>query len=335
MAEHRDQEDFGALLREEILAAKKRRQEAVETVGGSRYVKRGDLERPLGKKIRSEQEGPGDEEAGNGERVEDLSSPAIVRKGPRTSQAGTEEAAAGEGPASAMPTREEREPTVRPKKTPKPEIYHIGVMESACINPKEEFAKITPLMLLFLKRLLHEQELSLDERSDAEKASQEGRLAASIFVQTQGSLRILFKLLRKNTVPKDILKRLAEICSFMQQREYVQANDAYLKLAIGNAPWPIGVTAVGIHERSAQEKIKTNQIARTQRGGWPHAVSTDSLFCSVDVLNDETTRKWLQSVKRLMTFCQHKYPPKDRSKLVRQAKPGPLLVHSTLTTISV
>uniref|UniRef100_Q99633-2 Isoform 2 of Pre-mRNA-splicing factor 18 n=1 Tax=Homo sapiens TaxID=9606 RepID=Q99633-2 len=25
-------------------------------------------------------------------------------------------------------------------------------------------------------------------------------------------------------------------------REYVKANDAYLQMAIGNAPWPIGVT---------------------------------------------------------------------------------------------
>lgn len=31
-------------------------------------------------------------------------------------------------------------------------------------------------------------------------------------------------------------------------------------MAIGNAPWPMGVTMVGIHERSAREKIFTNQV---------------------------------------------------------------------------
>ena len=72
------------------------------------------------------------------------------------------------------------------------------------------------------------------------------------------------------------------------KRDYLAAMDHYIKLAIGNAPWPIGVTMVGIHERSAREKIYTNSVAH--------------------IMNDETTRKYLQSVKRLMTFCQRRYP---------------------------
>lgn len=66
----------------------------------------------------------------------------------------------------------------------------------------------------------------------------------------------------------------------MQMREYLRANDAYLRLSIGNAPWPIGVTMVGIHERSGREKIFSNNVAH--------------------VLNDETSRKYIQSLKRLV-----------------------------------
>ena len=29
---------------------------------------------------------------------------------------------------------------------------------------------------------------------------------------------------------------------------------------------------------------------------------------ATDIFNDETTRKYLQSVKRLITYCQYKYP---------------------------
>lgn len=72
------------------------------------------------------------------------------------------------------------------------------------------------------------------------------------------------------------------------KRDYLAGMDHYIRLAIGNAPWPIGVTMVGIHERSAREKIYTNSVAH--------------------IMNDETTRKYLQSVKRLMTFCQRRYP---------------------------
>ncbi len=41
-------------------------------------------------------------------------------------------------------------------------------------------------------------------------------------------------------------------------RSYQKANDAYLRLSIGNAAWPIGVTFVGIHgETHATESAKT------------------------------------------------------------------------------
>ena len=55
---------------------------------------------------------------------------------------------------------------------------------------------------------------------------------------------------------------------------YDQANDAYLEMAIGNAPWPIGVTMVGIHARTGREKINDRNVAH--------------------VLNDETQRKYIQ-----------------------------------------
>jgi hypothetical protein len=56
-------------------------------------------------------------------------------------------------------------------------------------------------------------------------------------------------------------------------KEFIRAHDKYVELAIGNSPWPMGVTMVGIHERSGRSRINTSQIAH--------------------VLNDETTRKYL------------------------------------------
>ena len=70
-------------------------------------------------------------------------------------------------------------------------------------------------------------------------------------------------------------------------KEFIRAHDKYVELAIGNSPWPMGVTMVGIHERSGRSRINTNQIEH--------------------VLNDETTRKYLQSVKRLLTVCEKEY----------------------------
>jgi pre-mRNA-splicing factor 18 len=116
----------------------------------------------------------------------------------------------------------------------------------------------------------------------------------------------------------------------MRDRNYLAANDVYLKLAIGNAPWPIGallcvlrgrqgivvqgvppggsrhsgsavtcdpergvcarlrrvlllllaagVTQVGLHERSAREKISHSMNATSQ----------------AHIMNDEGTRKYFQ-----------------------------------------
>jgi len=64
-------------------------------------------------------------------------------------------------------------------------------------------------------------------------------------------------------VPEEILKEVDIIIDALLERNYVKANDAYYRLAIGNAPWPMGVTMVGIHERSAREKISSSAVART------------------------------------------------------------------------
>ena len=71
----------------------------------------------------------------------------------------------------------------------------------------------------------------------------------------------------------------------------------YVKVSIGNAPWPIGVTNVGIHERKAREKIGH------QFNGGAH------------IMNDEASRKFLQGTKRLLTWMQMRYPA-DPSRCV-------------------
>jgi pre-mRNA-splicing factor 18 len=83
-------------------------------------------------------------------------------------------------------------------------------------------------------------------------------------------------------MPADLIYKLAELAYNVQQRQYQRANDAYLRLSIGNAAWPIGVTSVGLHERGAREKITEDVVAH--------------------VLNDEVSRKWIQAVKRCVVL---------------------------------
>lgn len=63
-------------------------------------------------------------------------------------------------------------------------------------------------------------------------------------------------------------------------------------MAIGNAPWPIGVTMVGIHARTGREKIFARNVAH--------------------VLNDETQRKYIQ-VKTTSAYIQLNIGPTKRN----------------------
>ncbi|KAK6937537.1 Pre-mRNA processing factor 4 (PRP4)-like [Dillenia turbinata] len=143
-------------------------------------------------------------------------------------------------------------------------------------------------ILVFFKRLLNEWKQELDEMGEADNRTAKGKSMVATFKQCARYLIPLFKFCRKKVLSEDIRQALLVVVECCMKRDYLAAMDQYIKLAIGNAPWPIGVTMVGIHERSAREKIYTNSVAH--------------------IMNDETTRKYLQSIKRLMTFCQRRYP---------------------------
>lgn len=124
--------------------------------------------------------------------------------------------------------------------------------------------------------------------TDGTKSNTKMKIEAAMYSQTQGYIKPLISKLKKGAVPDDILDSLVTIVTFMLDLNYVRACDTYLQMAIGNAPWPIGVTMVGIHERTGREKIFSKHVAH--------------------VLNDETQRKYIQALKRLMTKCQFFFP---------------------------
>ena len=113
-------------------------------------------------------------------------------------------------------------------------------------------------------------------------------MASAVQKQTRAFIKPLFKLLKTRTTSADILSAAEKMATACLMREYGKAQESYLTMAIGNAAWPMGVTMVSIHERAGRTKLNSGHVAH--------------------VLNDETQRKYIQSVKRLMTFAEEKYP---------------------------
>merc|ERR1711957_217192 len=109
-----------------------------------------------------------------------------------------------------------------------------------------------------------------------------------IYKQCRGYIKPLLRILKRRNITKAIMNNLFEVMVFCIDKDYIKAHEKYIELAIGNSPWPMGVTMVGIHERSGRSRIFTSQVAH--------------------ILNDDTQRKYLQSVKRILTACQKQFP---------------------------
>ncbi|KAM5462364.1 hypothetical protein MauCBS54593_008029 [Microsporum audouinii] len=146
--------------------------------------------------------------------------------------------------------------------------------------------------------VLREWEVALAQRDSAVKQTFQGKQAYNAMVQSRENMRPLFKKFENGDIEDGILEPVVDIVRNAQNRRYVDANDGYLTLSIGKAAWPIGVTMVGIHERSAREKL--------HEGGKGQA----------HIMSDEITRKFLQSIKRCLTFAQVRWPPDDQLQLM-------------------
>ncbi|KAJ5157956.1 Prp18 [Penicillium coprophilum] len=149
----------------------------------------------------------------------------------------------------------------------------------------------------YFNMVLSEWEMALAKRDVSVRESFQGKQAYNAMIQSRENMTPLFRLFEKADLEDGLLEPIVEIVHKAQQRRYVDANDAYLRVSIGKAAWPIGVTMVGIHERSAREKLhQSDQQAH--------------------ILSDEITRKYLQSIKRCLSFAQVRWPPEDQLQMM-------------------
>ena len=99
-----------------------------------------------------------------------------------------------------------------------------------------------------------------------------------------------FELCKRKEIPPDIKEQLLQMVTHCEQGNFRAAHDHYLQAAIGKAAWPIGITMVGIHERSGRERLSESKVAH--------------------VMNNEMQRKYFTSVKRLISYAAEQAPPR-------------------------
>lgn len=160
------------------------------------------------------------------------------------------------------------------------------------------FTASTPEQIVskHFKTLIKLWETEINGRPADVAQSVDGRKETAAYLQCRRHMKPFFRQLSSRAMPFDMLNTMVEITTHMVSRDYVKAHDAYISCAIGNAPWPMGVSGTGIHERQGRQHIRESKIA--------------------NVMNNETQRKYLQSVKRLLTFSQRVLPASGPSQMV-------------------
>lgn len=150
-------------------------------------------------------------------------------------------------------------------------------------------------VLKWLKKMMRLWEEDFINRDPELMKTPGSKFEVNNYMQTKKDIKPVYKLLYKQKLNHEILDTLYLLVRYSMMMEYVKANDKYYDLGIGNAPWPIGVTQVGIHERSGRSKIYSSQVSH--------------------IMNDETQKKYIICIKRLLSTCQKHYPT-DPSKNV-------------------
>ena len=148
----------------------------------------------------------------------------------------------------------------------------------------------------YFKNLIKQWEEDLANRPDEVKRTAAGKNETKTLKQCKDYIRPLFQQCKRRELEEDLQSHLFKIVNYCDEGEFVKAHDSYMDVAIGRAAWPIGVTQVGIHNRSGRARIESSNVAH--------------------VMNSELHRKYLTSVKRLMVYNQRKRTDVAPSKKV-------------------
>lgn len=125
---------------------------------------------------------------------------------------------------------------------------------------------------------------TLDKWQDSLASEDETGPGYKLLIEVLTDLQPLFRQLRQQAVADKIYPTLATLLLYMQEKKFHRAHETYHTLSVGNSAWPIGVISVGMHERTSDAKL---------------------MHGSANILKDESTRRWILSVKRLLTFVEN------------------------------
>lgn len=188
------------------------------------------------------------------------------------------------------PTQEELDQFIQRNKvfTEKFQVSHDSEFKKDDLSEGISIEEMSQDVYIWILKMMQEWKYDLGSKPVGWDRTLEGKSQTQVYTECKRVFWNLYDLLAKHTCNETILRKIYHLAHYCWIKEYKLALDNYMDLSIGNAPWPIGVTMVGIHERSGRAKIFSSQIAH--------------------IMNDEAQKQIILNMKRLLTFCQKRFP---------------------------
>lgn len=161
---------------------------------------------------------------------------------------------------------------------------------------EDDNSKNQAYLYKWARRWLKEWQEYLAKRSEEDRIKPEGKFETGQYRQSRRDLKPLMKKLKHRELDPKIAQMILDMAQYADAKDYIKAGEKYMELSIGNAAWPVGVNRINIHCRAGATKIgnATGDVAH--------------------ILGDETTRKFMMVIKRLLTLAERLYPPEKSKK---------------------
>lgn len=184
-------------------------------------------------------------------------------------------------------------------------------------RPREAFASPEGFVVHALQHCLARWRQSALEVWAAEHLGDGGRSvlhSRAVFRETAAAVSALCQLLEAGALGPSIVEKLERMCCHLMAREYVPASQAYLDLSIGSRTWHGDVPSLleagctwggrkaGVERGRLFKQARTAQRLNSERAS------------SATVLDDDTVKLQLTSLKRLLTVAQELHPNEDPSR---------------------
>lgn len=127
-------------------------------------------------------------------------------------------------------------------------IFRSNKLDMIKSEKNREFPDICDEVYLWMNKVLRDWGQEIQNKYHDEKLKNEisFKKIYEIYEETLSDMKGFERVLKKRSGDVDMVTSIYHIMNCCLVREYIEANDKYIELSIGNAPWPMGVAMLGI-----------------------------------------------------------------------------------------